>query len=451
MKRKQLLFNVLGAVALGFSAQACSDDYASSNGNGGNGEFTGSKYVIAGTSSEATYLLTADNLNEGEVSLVGNGMEVDNASYWVFYKEKFAYRLVYNQGNAGITTSYRLDEDGDLVERNILHEIQNRFTTIGTVGHQIVTAASGATDQKDANGNPKYGITFTMIDAEKQTLRTKTVNGENLLGTGEYSTVSGIVESNGKIYTAICPEGVSVWGVQNNGHLLSDEAKAIINDEGGISGAINPNQVYVAVYNNTDFENPTIITDNRLSYATSRYRSQYYSNIAPDSDGNIYVFSNSYSTTLTGIQQTDRPSGVLRIKAGTSEFDKDYYVNLEDASVADRAMYKVWHITGDYFLLQMYKDKTQDKSWTVNTHRLGIFKAGEGEFTWVSGLPEADEINSFSRDTFIDNGVAYIAVTPITAGAKPALYAINPTTAVATPGLVVTADGVSALGKLSNM
>ncbi len=449
MKKKQLLYNAMGMVALGLSLSGCSDDYTS-NGDKANG-FTGSKYVIAGTSSEATYLLTTDALDNGEISLVADGIEVDNASYWVFFKEKYAYRLVYNQGNAGVTTSYEMDEEGDLVERNIRHEIQNRFTTIGQYGNQIITAASGATDKKDGAGNPQYGITFTMIDAERQTLSTKTVVGENMIGTGEYCTVSGLVESNGKIYAGVCPEGVSVWGVQNNSALLSDEAKALINDEGGISGTITPNQVSVAIYNGTDFENPTIITDNRLSYATSRYRSQYYSNIDVDAQGNIYVFSASYPSTLTGIQKTNKPSGVLRIKAGTTEFDKDYYVNLEDDVVAGRAMYKVWHITEDYFLLQMYKDKTEDKSWTVNTHRLGIFKASEGKFTWVEGLPDADSINSLSKNAFVDNGLAYIAVTPVTAGAKPTMYVINPVTATATKGLVVTADGgVSAVGKLSN-
>lgn len=454
MKNRNLFYGIAAGLLLGMVTTACSEDDpleggGGNNGNGGTTSGSGSRYIVAGTSSEATYLLATDQLNEGEVSIVGNGMEVDNATTWLFYKDHYAYRLVYNQGNAGITTSYQLDTDGKLEERNIRHEIQNRFTTYGIFGNYIITAASGATDRKDTAGNPQYGITFTLIDTESQTLSTRTVGSENLLGTGEYCTVSGLVESNGKIYTAVCPEGVSVYGVQNNGNLLSEEAKKLINEEGGISGTITPDKVWVAIYNGTDFENPTIVSDDRISYATSRYRSQYYQTIDTDDSGNLYVFSSSYATTQEGLQKTSLPSGVVRIKAGADTFDPDYYVNLEEASVAGRAMYKVWHITGDYFLLQMYAEQTENKSYKANTNRLGIFKAGEGKFTWVEGLPAAESISSLSKNAYVENGVAYMAVVPTTQGAKPTIYQIDPLTATAKSGLVVTADGIGAIGKLT--
>lgn len=451
MKKNNLLSTLACALLAGTLLAACSEDdnLPAGTEEGGGAAGGGSKYVVAGTSSEATYLLTTDRLDAGQVSIVGEGMEVDNATTWLFFDDKYVYRLVYNQGNAGVTTSYQLNASGELEERSIRHEIQHRFTTYGTCGSYILTAASGATDQKDEAGHPKYGITFTLIDTEKQTLSTQTVDGENMVGTGEYCTLSGLVASNGKVFSAVCPEGVSVYGVRNNGDLLSEEARQLINEEGGISGTVHPDRVWVAIYDGTDFDHPTIIHDDRISYATSRYRSQYYQTLDVDADGNVYVFSSSYATTQTGIQKTTLPSGVVRIKAGTEAFDPDYYVNLEDEAVAGRAMYKVWHVAADYFLLQMYAEKTADKSYKANTHKLGIFKAGEGRFTWVEGMPAADEIGSLSKNAYVDNGVAYIAVTPVTEGAKPTVYAIDPHTAKATAGLQITADGVGALGKLT--
>lgn len=450
MKKKNWMWTIAATMLASTFTTACNDDNNGMIDGAGPDETGKSKYVIAGSSSEATYLLATDKLNEGEVSIVGAGKEVDNATSWVFFKDKYAYRLVYNQGNAGVTGSFYLDADGELQQRSITHNVTNRFTTYGVFGNNVIMAASGATDSKDNVGNPKYGITFTKIDAENQVLSTQTVNGENLLGTGEYCTVSGIVESDGKIYTAICPEGVSVYGVQNNGSLLSDDAKALINEEGGISGTVNPDNCWVAIYNGMDFDNPTIIKTNKISYATSRYRSQYYQTMDVDAEGNVYVFSSSYATTQSGIQKTTLPSGVVRIKAGTTEFDPDYYVNIEDEAIAGRAMYKVWHVTGDYFLLQMYNEKTDNKSWKANTNRLGIFKANDKKFTWVTGIPAADAISSFSKNAYVDNGLAYIAITPTGDGAKPTIYVIDPATAKASSGLVVTADGgVGAVGKLS--
>lgn len=443
---KNKIYFTAAALGLIFMS-ACSNEGID---NGGKTPTEATKFVVAATSSEATYLLAMNSVSGGEASNVGSGTEVDNATSWVFWRNKYAYRLVYNQGNAGVTTSYLLDEYGDIKERNIRHEIQSRFTTYGTYANQIITAASGATDKKDAAGNPQYGITFTKIDVQQQTLSTQTVPSENLLGTGEYCTVSGIVESNGKIYTAVCPEGVSVYGVQNNGDLLSEQAKALINTEGGISGTINPDRVWVAIYDGNDFSSPRIIHDDRISYATSRYRSQYYSTIDADDAGNIYVFSSSYATTQSGIQKTSLPSGVVRIKAGEEQFDASYYVNFEDPAIAGLAMYKVWHITGDYFLMQMYAQTGDDKSYKANTNRLGIFKASSKQFSWISGLPDATDIGSLSKNAFCADGRAYIAITTVTANSKPTIYTIDPATATAAPGATITAEGVTAIGQLTN-
>ena len=111
-------------------------------------------------------------------------------------------------------------------------------------------------------------------------------------------------------------------------------------------------------------------------------------------------------------------------------------------------MYKVWHIKDDYFLMQMYAEKSEDKSYTMNTNKLGIFRASSKEFKWVNGLPNFETISSLSRNAFIDEGKAYIAITQNTQGAKPVIYQIDPVSANAIEGVIVTADGISAIGKL---
>lgn len=50
----------------------------------------------------------------------------------------------------------------------------------------------------------------------------------------------------------------------------------------------------------------------------------------------------------------------MRIKAGETSFDDTYYVNLEELG-NKHPMYKCWHITEDYFLLQMYTRGLQSK------------------------------------------------------------------------------------------
>ncbi|MDR3309414.1 MAG: DUF4374 domain-containing protein [Tannerella sp.] len=413
------------------------------------------KYLIAASSAEAVYLLTADRLDEGSLTIVNSGIEAESATAWIFHSRKYAYRLVYNQGNAGTGSSYILDENGALKERSIKFEITNRFTTYGACGQHVITAASGATaffDAADAEKKyPKYGVTFTFLNVEEQTLDTRTVITENLVdGNGEYFTVSGLVESGGKIYTALCPQGYSPYGVQQ-GHPDIDAALVLkpdlVSTTGAITTSLHPNKCWIGIYNNVSFENPKIISDERLSYASSRFRSQFYETIAANSEGDIYVFSAANAAANEGVFASDRPSGALRIKAGAEAFDKDYFFDVEAASGGCH-LFKVWFITGNYFLLQMYAEPGVTTSITADTRRLAIIDAVAKSFKWVDGgMPERSIISSFGSFPYFEDGKAYMPIVT-TDGLQPAVYVVDPATATAVKGVSVTSASISAIGKL---
>ncbi|MDR0412207.1 MAG: DUF4374 domain-containing protein [Dysgonamonadaceae bacterium] len=387
-------------------------------------------FVIVATSGEASYLLQADDLKSGEMTIVNSGLETDNGTEWEFNSGKYLYRLQYNQGNAGTSSSYVLNAAGQIEERSIAVEIRSRFTTHGSYGKYIVTAAAGATDTKDAAENVAQGVTFTYIDAEAQTLATKTVVTENFLGNGEYVTFSGIADMDGKLFTAVCPLGVSAYGAANGAGEVH-------------SGTAFHDNVWIAVFDNTNFTNPRIISDNRLSYATTRFRSQYYSNIVTDDRRNLYVFSSAYDS------ETTKPSGVLRIKAGTETFDPSFFFNIEEAA-GGRHLYKVFYITEDYFLLQLYTEAGKPASVTSSdANRLAVFDAANKTLRWVTGLPGEDNIGSFAKKFVADKGIIYVPVVPVDAeGSQPAIYAIDPVTATATRGMAVTCNSIGATGKL---
>jgi hypothetical protein len=423
MKRKSL-FYVLPAIALCFAA--CDDDE-----NKGGTPQVGA-YVIAANGENGTYLLQTDNVDNDNLTIENTGIESENATVWWFHANKYLYRLTYAQGEAGLGASFELNAEGTVRERNVGFKIDDRFTTYGSYGKYIITAAAKATSFKDDAGNFEQGIAFTILDTEAQSKAVKIISSENMLGNGEYTTVSGIVDVNNKIYTAICPIGVSAYGAARGVDTVR-------------TTTIYPDSVWVAIYDNLDFENPKILRDDRLSYASSRYRSQYYSNIVSDAKGNVYVFSSCYDAN------SKKKSGVLRINSGTEVFDKDYYFDIEAASGGIH-LFKVWHVTGDYFLLQMYT--TSVVSPMGDSRRLAVFNASAKTFTWVQGLPELDVIGSLGGAAngpggtpLAENGKFYIPVTTID-DQQPAIYVINPATATATKGTVVTSDAISAVGKL---
>ena len=384
-------------------------------------------YVIAASSGEAAYLLQTDAFNNSNLTIEGSGLETETGTF-VFHGTKYLYRLVYNQGNAGTGSSYLLDETGKIKERGVKFEITNRFTTYGPYGQYFITAAAGATSRSDNDENIQQGVTFTILDTEAQTLKTKTISTEDFLGNGEYTTFSGIVDVNGKLFTAVCPVGVSAYGVAQG---VAQETRTTTN---------YVDNVWVAIYNGVDFENPKIITDDRLSYASSRYRSQYYSNIVSDDKNNVYVFSSAYDS------RTTKKSGVLMIKSGTEVFDKDYYFDIEAASGGIH-MFKVWHIGGDHFLLQMY---TTEEIVMDAAKKLAVFNAASKSFKWITdGFPEPELIGSIGSTPLADNGKMYIPIVP-TDGGQPAIYEIDPLSATAAKRLTVTSQSISAIGKLTN-
>ena len=188
-------------------------------------------------------------------------------------------------------------------------------------------------------------------------------------------------------------------------------------------------------------------------------RSQYYQTIWAADNGDLYVFSPGYGRTITTPvtnndgSQFDRvqgklPSGVVRIKAGETDFDPSYYVNIEELGNGN-PMFRCWHISGDWFLLQMYSEGADSMSGTsAPRNELAVFKGEEGTLTVVTGLPDASVLSSIGTP-YSESGIAYIPITT-TDGSVPTIYRIDAATAAAEPGLTVSgANSVSALGKLS--
>lgn len=412
-----------------------------------------SSYVIAAATSENGILVTSDKLNEGTVTTKNNGLTTESGTYWVYFKDKYLYRLVYNQGNAGVGSSYILTKDGKVEERDVTFETK-RFTSYGFYNDYLITSSAGDMSKTDENGFAAKGFMFSYLDVEKETItNSDAIEVENYLGTGEYVTLAGILQVGSKIYSAAVPMGLSQYGVKaNNGEWVKYPELVKAESGGSGSGAYlegelqwtqYPNEAWVAIYNDEKFQNPKLIKTDKISYAAGRNRSQYYQMIWAADNNDIYVFSPSYAKVMTAeVQQTTLPAGVVRIKAGSDEFDSGYYSNIEEQADG-KSFVRTWHLTEDYFLLLMYDRPFSETGYTAN--QLAIFKGETGKLTYVTGMPA--DITGFGNTPYVEDGIAYVATT-IT-DAQPAIYCIDPATAVATKGLTVETTQIGGIGKLT--
>ena len=98
--------------------------------------------TVQGSNGTTNVLLTGESLDEGTITTVGNGLQNDGATQWVFYRD-YLYALTYNQGNAGTTRSYILNAQGEMEARNRTYKI-NRFSSYGAYDNNIITMSTGA-------------------------------------------------------------------------------------------------------------------------------------------------------------------------------------------------------------------------------------------------------------------------------------------------------------------
>lgn len=426
-------------------------------------------YVLATegtfTGNTTNALVSASTLDGGSVGMA-NGLVNDGASYWVFYKDKYLYGLTYNQGNAGTTRSYIMNEDYTLSARSAEYAVR-RFTTYGIYDRYIMTFSTGdgPAEWADANGFIPKSFLVSYLDVEAETYTTNDTLeecylSENFLGNGEYVTLAGIEEVDGKIFSAAVPMGLSQYGVKADGGKWIREGYAdLVKTEAGGSGSgaykegelqwtQYPDECWVSIFEDESLAERKLIRTDKISYAAGRNKSQYYQMIWTTESGDVYVFSPSYAKSMVDErQQTKLPAGVVRIKAGTEEFDPNYYVNIE-ALTNGISFLRTWYIGGTKFLMLMY-DMPLAPATTMTASRLAIFDAESATLSYVEGLPSAERISGFGNAPYTEDGKCYIAVT--LTDDYPAVYAIDTATAVATKGLTVEATQVRGIGRLSPM
>lgn len=420
------------------------------------------KYVLAaqvnGQNGTANVLVTAPSIDEGTVSTENNGLTNDGATQWVFYKN-FLYALTYNQGNAGTTRSYILDESGEMKARDVEYKI-SRFSSYGMYDQYILTMSTGTgTTGADSKGFYPQTLLVTYLDVENETAKSNDTSAglysmENFLGNGEYVTLSGAEQSRSRLYCGVIPMGLSQYGYADgdgkwvrpgNDHLVKTEDGGTGSGAykaGTISGTQYPDDCWVAIYPNAQFQNPVIAHTDKISFPAGRYRSQYYQTVWAAENGDIYVFSPSYAKTQTDpAQQTKLDAGVCRIPAGTTDFDS-YYCNIEQ--LAGKSFMRCWPAGGNYFILQMYNE-AYGEGFSGTALQLAIFDADAKTLKYVSGLPSS--ISTIAKDVFVKDGKVYVAVTQT--DGKPVVYGITPATAAADKGLTVDASSVTGFGYLT--
>lgn len=421
MKKNQFYY-ALVASSFVLGTLSCDDNNSEIPGTDPDKDTQGA-YVIAASSEDSDYLLQTAAIDKGTVTALGNGIESSGNRNWVFYKNK-AYSFLYSKGDPGKATSYILDGNGALKKQSEL-DLTISITTRGFFDDYIVLLNS-TRSITDARG------TFYFVDAVNNKVNDAiTIDTKELAGNGQLAYFTDIAQVDNEIFASYkCIEGLGSTNTTRMNVTLFDT-------------------LWVAVYSYDKATNALTfkrkITDTgRTSFVAGAAQSQHETGLSQADNGNLYAFSSAPIDPSSNSKNL--PSGILRIKKGETEFDKNYFFNIQEIS-GGHHLYRVWNTGGNRYALQMYSNPSDMSSTSLRT-RFAIVDVESKTFNWITGLPEASTITAVSKP-YVSEKEGTIAFALTTDSEHPFIYQIDAATATATKGLEVTSEGVSGIGKLT--
>lgn len=404
MKTKYIGAWIALASAVQFS---CSDE----NDPTPTGPDTDSRYIIASTpiasDGVADYLLTAEDLSQGTISTVGNGIEQDGTyRYYVTHNNRF-FSLLYGQGNPGAVTTYELNQNGQLNKvSDFQSETVQAFAPVNDDILMMKVPRSGAANASWYQLNTES----LQIVAEGQ------VNIEDVANNGERAHVNWLTQVGDKVYAPY----MSIKGCCND-----------------TFGTNFPDSAWIAVFNYPSMELEKVIKDNRASYI-GRY---FTDGLIVDEKGDVYAFSPSTATN-NGQPTSTKPSAFLKIKSGQTEFDPSYFLNIEEKTDGLHVTDQVYLGQGKSLVILL-----DEKGPYATGNRFGVVDLYNGSFKWVTGAPDPANIVRVTNKNYSekDGKTAYVGITT-TEGSF--VYVFDGDNATASQGLKVEGGTITAISRL---
>lgn len=389
---------LLGAAMLGLGLQAC--DSSSTTATAGSGSARpyamGFRVMVDNEGSTADYLLTADDISKGELSVEGKGIEQVGWRYMGVLGRTLYSIGYYNDNNL---VAYQVDASGRLVEKG-----RAVFqTTIDVVG--------------DVDEN-----TLLAMEVPRKTIAPRTWHVFDLAGV---SIARKLVDS---IYvdhadslvpwpTALVRRGDKVFVPFYQLHARGDFSTP------------NTDTAFMAVYSWPELKQEKIIKDTRMG-PIGLYGDRNGAILT--ASGDLYAMSTA--AQAAGFSTQQKTSGILRVKAGTTEFDPSYHWDIEAASGGNKIVWFAPVGNGEKALVRLSTDDS--KLWGAYGNyvicKLAVADLAAKALTMVEDIPM--HRGGYGGNVFQEDGKAWVSIN---SGTETWLWAVDPATAKAVKGAKV--------------
>ncbi len=382
---------------------SCAEDEINPEVPAGEEKYTVAIQVMGSNDEAADYLVQTEKLLEGPITSEGQGVEQTGWRYFTSVNNTLFSIGYYADNNA---IAYRLDDEGNLYEHG-------RFVFEKTL--DIMAPADNNTLL--AMEVPRAGVNnrvLHVIDVDEVSIERK-IETEIYKPAGDslVKWPTGMVVKGDKLF-------ISFYPMSPSGNFTTPDVDT----------------AQVAVFSYPEIEFQKVLSDTRTS-PVGIYGNA--SGIIESDNGDLYTFSSS--SLAAGFTKQTKPSGILRIKNGETEFDPNYFLNIEEATNGGKIVYFAPVGNGKAIARILTDDSTLWGAFSVVNPicKLVIIDLEAASVTDVSGVPLHG--GQYATPSLVEDGKVYMNITTAT---DAHIYEIDPETATSVKGAEI--EGLEAKG-----
>jgi len=367
---------------------------------------------VSTSTATTNYVVQTSDLMSGKISVTGNGLLQDGYRDYTYSGGKF-----FSIGGLGITdvNTITLDANDKLTAKTGLtfEMANNDLVDVDGTGKTLagVSMPAGPTEGLNAK--------FYTLDVAANTVGNKKDVAMNSIypSAQDWAFHTGMQVSGARVFQTFYPVDAITYATKNT------------------------DANYVAIYSYPGFVLEKVITDTRTG-PSGAFNTR--SGIFRTESGDLYTVSNT--SFNNGYSQSTKPAGILKIAAGTTVFDANYFFNTDVATNGGKIAHAVYIGNGKLFAAITTVVPVIGSRWSDANLRLAIVDLNAKTITLVANAPVFSGNGGRSFAALLEDGKVYSAIAD--ANGTVNIYQTDIATATAVKGAVVEGTFLGGIARL---